>query len=144
MRKGDVNWFGFGKELLWHMIVCRKNEDSGYDMITEGACAGEIGRWRLSSAVHPSICRGLTWKELALELGLFRKYLTRDGHDCAECPERDKCTAFFKDDRDHEVCGRWMDMNGVPVPEDEPYENVSEAARMCIVEKGKEAKDGEE
>jgi len=111
MKKGDVNWEEFGKGLLWHNIVYEKNADSGYDIMLENE---EIGRWRFSSIVPPSTYKPLTWKELALALGLFEEYLIPDGHDCKICSLRKDCLAYFKDDEDHERCYLWeglMDKN---------------------------------
>lgn len=111
MKRGDVNWEKFGKELLWRNIVYEKNGDSGYDIMLENE---EIGRWRFSSIITPSTYKLLTWKELALALGLFEEYLTPDGHDCKICSLRKDCSAYFKDDEDHERCYLWeglMDKN---------------------------------
>jgi hypothetical protein len=75
MRKDNVDWQKFAESLLWHIIVYDKNADSGYDMMSNG----EIGCFRFSSIIDPFSYRHLTWKELALELGLFKEYLTPDG-----------------------------------------------------------------
>ena len=115
MKKGDVNWEEFGKLLLWRMIVRHKNEDSGYDVITSvanpkygmsGYENGQIGVWRFLS-FYIGEFKPLTWKELALELGLFEEDLTPDGHDCKACPNSKECEAYFKDDPDHERCNWW-------------------------------------
>lgn len=100
MTKDNINWESLATELLWRNIVRSKNEDSGYD-ITK---SGEIGQSRFSSIVQPEDYRRLTWKELALELGLFEEYLTPDGHDCKVCSHRKVCMASFKDDPDQERC----------------------------------------
>ena len=105
MNKDNINWEEFGKVLLWYNIVSRKNEDSGYDINGEG----EIGRYRFSSIIDPFSYKALTWKELAIELGLGEEFgLFWDGHDCDICPDKDNCHAFFKGDKDHERCNWWM------------------------------------
>ena len=101
MTKNDIDWKQFATELLWVKIVENKDKDSGYD-ISE---SGEIGRWRYSAVAIPY--RRLTWKELALELGVLTEYLTPDGHDCKICGERETCRADFKDDPDQERCIGW-------------------------------------
>lgn len=115
MNKNDINWENFAKDLLWRMIVSHKNEDSGYDVITSianpeygrhGYNVGDIGAWRFLS-FYIGDFKPLTWKELALELGIFADRLTPDGHDCKICPEHKKCQAYFKDDPDHERCNFW-------------------------------------
>lgn len=126
MRKGDVDWKSFAERLLWRNIVYHKNEYSGYDLITDdvpewmkdkpedqiyprGDKPGEIVRDTriLSYWIGPT--KQLTWKELALELGLFEDILIPDGHDCYVCPERKDCTAYFKDDPDQERCSGWKE-----------------------------------
>jgi hypothetical protein len=101
MTKNDIDWKEFATELLWVKIVEDKNKDSGYD-ISE---SGEIGRWRYSAIKVPY--RRLTWKELALELGVLLEHLTPDGHDCKVCSQRKDCKASFKDDPDQERCNGW-------------------------------------
>lgn len=105
MRKDNVDWQKFAESLLWHIIVYDKNADSGYDMMSNG----EIGCFRFSSIIDPFSYRHLTWKELALELGLFKEYLTPDGHKCKGCSKENDCTAFFKYDEDHERCNWWTE-----------------------------------
>lgn len=103
MRKGNIDWEQFAKELLWNRIVYDKNGDSGYEINTEH----EVGRFSiLACRTHPY--KELTWKELALELGLWTEQLISDGHDCHECPERETCPAFFKNETDHEQCSGWQ------------------------------------
>lgn len=104
MNKCDLNWEEFAKELLWREIVYHKNEDSEYD-VTLGD-KREIGRWRFSASPVPY--KALTWKELALELGLFEEYLVNDGHDCHKCDNEKNCIAYFKYDKDHETCNYWQ------------------------------------
>ena len=115
MRKGDVDWKQFATDLLWFNIVSHKNEYSGYDLVTSGDGSqpywrekkGDIVRdVRFRSAFAPPT-KQLSWKELALELGLFEDILTPDGHNCKICPKYDKCNAYFKDDPDQERCSGW-------------------------------------
>ena len=103
MRKGNIDWEQFAKELLWNRIVYDKNGDSGYEINTEH----EVGRFSIL-AYHTHAYKSLTWKELALELGLQTEQLISDGHDCHECPERETCSAFFKNETDHEQCSGWQ------------------------------------
>ena len=103
MRKGNIDWEQFAKELLWNRIVYDKNGDSGYEINTEH----EVGRFSIL-ACHTHLYKELTWKELALELGLWTEQLISDGHDCHECPERETCSAFFKNETDHEQCSGWQ------------------------------------
>lgn len=106
MNKNNMDWKSFAESLLWHNIVYDKNGDSGWDIMED---EGEIGHWRFSSIITPGTYKPLTWKELALALGLYEEYLTPDGHDCKNCPERKDCMAYFKDDEDHERCHWWME-----------------------------------
>jgi hypothetical protein len=108
MRKDDMDWKALAAQLLWFNIVYRKNEYSGYDVVLDSS-PREILRDTsfLSYSVGP--VKKLTWKELALELGLFEDILTPDGHDCKNCPQRKDCLAYFKDDPDQERCSWWMD-----------------------------------
>lgn len=117
MRKGNVDWKPFCKSLLWMLVLRHKNEESIFDIYTTGGCKGEIGSWRFSSAIGGEF-KPLTWKELALELGLFTDLLTDDGHDCTKCPDEKNCKAGFKYDKDHECCGWWTKHYKVPVPTD--------------------------
>ena len=103
MRKGNIDWEQFAKELLQNRIVYDKNGDSGYEINTEH----EVGRFSIL-ACHTHPYKELTWKELALELGLWTEQLISDGHDCHECPERETCSAFFKNETDHEQCSGWQ------------------------------------
>ena len=112
MNKDNINWKEFAEELLWRNIVYHKNEDSLYDIMLydypdRGIHKGDIGSWRICSYIDPFSYKPLTWKELALELGLFEKHLTPDGHDCKKCPDKENCNAFFKYDTDHERCNWW-------------------------------------
>lgn len=117
MNKEDINWEVFAKALLWEHIVQHKNEDSGWDVMEtdaykegSGICKGDVGRWQICSYVGPYSHRPLTWKELALELGLGEEFgLIFDGHDCDVCPNNSLCTAFFKGDKSHEQCNWWKE-----------------------------------
>ena len=114
MRKGDINWQEFAEHLLWRNVVHNKNEDSGYDIMVDdypdrNIRKDDISGWRFCSYVDPFSHKRLTWKELALELGLFEDILTPDGHDCRRCPEEKKCEAFFKYDKDQERCRWWSE-----------------------------------
>lgn len=114
MRKDDVDWKNFAEALLWRNIVHNKNEDSLYDIMLEdypdrNIKKGDISSWRICSYVDPFSHKPLTWKELALELGLFKEYLTPDGHKCKGCPKENDCKAFFKYDEDHERCNWWSE-----------------------------------
>lgn len=106
MKKDDINWEEWAKALLWRNIVYHKNEDSGYQ---QGDVSGDIGNYKIRSVIAESY-HDLTWKELALALGLFTEYLTPDGHDCKICPKRKGCRAYFKDDPDQERCSGWEDL----------------------------------
>lgn len=116
MNKDNINWKEFAEALLWDNIVSRKNEDSLYDIMMEdgpegrGIKRGDIGRWRVCSYLYPMSYVHLTWKGLALALGIFEDRLTHDGHDCKKCPNKENCTAFFKNDEDHERC-HWWEVN---------------------------------
>jgi len=116
MRRGDVNWEELAKALLWVNIVKHKNEDSGWDVMTEEGPAGrdihkgDVGYWSICSYVDPYSHKPLTWKELALELGMFEDILTPDGHDCEICPDKETCQAYFKGDKDEEQCSRWGEL----------------------------------
>lgn len=114
MRKDNVDWKKFAEELLWRNIVHNKNEDSLYDIMLKdypdrNIKRGDISYWRICSYVDPFSYKPLTWKELALELGLFKEHLTPDGHKCKGCPKENDCTAFFKYDEDHERCNWWTE-----------------------------------
>ena len=107
MKKGDINWEEFAKALIWNRIVYDKNGDSGWEVDTTHT----VGHFSIMACqVHPY--KSLTWKELALELGLWENDLISDGHDCKECPERETCSAYFKDDPDHEQCYGWQQLYG--------------------------------
>lgn len=112
MNKDNINWQEFAEALLWRNIVHNKNEDSLYDIMLEdypgrNIKRGDICCWRICSYIDPFSHKPLTWKELALELGLFTEYLTSDGHDCHKCPEEKTCEAYFKYDPDQERCNGW-------------------------------------
>jgi hypothetical protein len=108
MKKDDMDWKQFATQLLWHNIVYHKNEYSGYDVIING----EDRRISMDTgflSYYVGAVEKLTWKGLALELGLFEDHLVPDGHDCKNCPHRKDCIAYFKDDPDHERCSWWED-----------------------------------
>lgn len=111
MRKGEIQWENFARELLWHEIVYHKNEPSGYYIVDKDCGRYPKGHIQkglcVMSDIHPSCYHELTWKELALGLGLFEEYLIGDGHDCKICKSRETCHAYFKDDPDHECCNGW-------------------------------------
>lgn len=117
MNKNNIDWRQFASELMWRMVVQHKNEDSWYDIMTtddyaeRGIHNGDISNFRICSYVDPLSHRPLTWKELALELGLFHDRLTPDGHDCRKCPEESTCNAYFKYDTDHERCHTWEQLH---------------------------------
>lgn len=96
MNKDNVDWKEFASWMLWHLIVKHKNEFSGYSIMLEdgpegrGIHKGDIGCFSILSYIDPFSYKNLTYKELALELGLWTNYLTSDGHDCEKCPERKK------------------------------------------------------
>ena len=115
MNKDNINWEQLGRALLWNQIVHNKNEDSHYDIMLcdgpegRGIHKGDIGNWKICSYIDPFSHKSLTWKELAIELGLGEEFgLFWDGHDCDVCPENSKCNSFFKGDKDHERCRWWM------------------------------------
>lgn len=120
------DWKEFATQLLWHNIVYSKNEYSGYDVVTDdhpswakelpnehlyprGNKPGDIMRDTGFLSYYIGPVKKLSWKELALELGLFEDILTPDGHDCKNCPQRKDCLAYFKDDPDQERCRWWME-----------------------------------
>jgi hypothetical protein len=107
INKNDIDWKEFASYLLWCNIVEHKNQYSGLEI---SDATGNIAHFSLMSYLPPgeSSPRALTWKELALELGLWTEQLISDGHDCHECPERETCSAFFKNDTDHEQCSGWQ------------------------------------
>lgn len=113
MNKNNMDWKSFAETLLWYNIVHDKNGDSLFDIMLEdgpegrGIKRGDIGHWRIQSYLYPGSHTPLTWKGLALALGLYEDHLTHDGHDCKNCPNRKDCLAYFKDDTDHERCYWW-------------------------------------
>jgi len=108
----------FAEQMLWHLIVKHKNEFSGYSVMLEdgpegtGLKKGDIGQYSYMSSVPPQSSKPLTYKELALELGLFTEHLTSDSHDCKRCEKESACTAYFKYDTDHERCIGWKEREG--------------------------------
>jgi len=107
MRRGYINWEEFAKALLWNRIVYDKNGNSGYEVDT----THEVGNFSIR-ACQPNAYKELTWKELCLELGIWEDMLLSDGHNCKECPERNNCSAYFKDDPDQEQCSGWQKLYG--------------------------------
>ena len=113
------DWKEFAAQLLWRNIVYHKNEYSSYDVVTDdhpswakdlpkdqkyprGHNPGDIVRDTGFLSYYIGPVKKLSWKELALELGLFEDILTPDGHDCKNCPQRKDCLAYFKDDQDQD------------------------------------------
>ena len=109
MRKDDMDWKALAAQLLWFNIVYRKNEYSGYDVVLDSSPREILRDTSFLSYYSVGPVKKLSWKELALELGLFEDILTPDGHDCKNCPHRKDCIAYFKDDPDQERCGWWED-----------------------------------
>ena len=90
------------------------NEYSGYDVMTtddyiepRGIRKGDVEKWQFCSYVDPHSHKPLSWREFALELGLFEEFLLPDGHDCKKCPNRKNCIAYFKDDEKQATCDWW-------------------------------------
>ena len=125
-RKDNMDWEELATVLLWMNIVHDKNGYSTYDVVTDGHPSwakelpdeqlyprghkpGDIVRDTDFLSYYIGPVKKLSWKELALELGLFEDILTPDGHDCKSCPERKDCFAYFKDDPDQERCSWWED-----------------------------------
>ena len=109
---GEIDWKSMAEQLLWFNIVSRKNEDSGFDILLidvpeRGMHKGDIGFFRILSYIGPETHKPLTWKELALYMGLFLDHLISDGHDCHRCPEECNCRAYFKYEKDQERCSGW-------------------------------------
>lgn len=117
MNKNNIDWEEFAKKLLWHQIIYEKNSYSGYEIMLvdgpegRGIKKGDIGSWSIQSYLDPFSYRPLSWKELALELGIFTEHLTPDGHDCKKCPKENGCRAYFKYNEDHERCNGWEEQN---------------------------------
>ena len=110
-----INWKGWVEALLWHQYIFHEDEYSGYELVVKPAeyCshikAGDIvGDIRILSYSIGETKR-LTWRELALVLGLLKEYLLTDGHDCQKCPDYKKCKAYFKDDKKQLRCNGWTD-----------------------------------
>ena len=117
MRKDDMDWKALATQLLWFNIVYRKiwygisavsDRYSGYDVVLDSSTR-EILRDTSFLSYSVGHVKKLSWKELALELGLFEDILTPDGHDCKNCPHRKDCIAYFRDDPDQERCSWWED-----------------------------------
>lgn len=130
MRKGDVDWKEFAKQLLWCKCVEDKNGYSGYDIVVEpgpnnvfsfidnpfprGHKPGDIVRDTSFLSYWIGPVKKLSWKELALAIGLFENNFIPDGHDCKKCKCAKTCHAYFKDDPEQEVCGWWKEHYCVP------------------------------
>lgn len=130
MRKDNVDWKEFATQLLWRNCVHDKNGYSGYDIVIDvpehsvfsemenpyprGHKPGDIVRDTsfLSYSIGP--IKKLSWKELALAIGLFEEHFIPDGHDCKKCKTSKTCHAYFKNDPDQEVCGWWQEHYCVP------------------------------
>jgi len=103
-NKDNIDWKEFASYLLWCHIVDHKNEYSGLDVSKE---TKTIDSFSIMGRFVPH--KHLSWKELALELGLFEEHLTPDGHDCTKCPDEKTCHAYFKYDKDQERCSGWKE-----------------------------------
>ena len=117
MNKNDIDWKEFAENMLLHNIVYHKNEYSWYVLILDDCklySKGQIVSDDIfaMSTLAPHLIgnnKKLSWKELALELGLFEQILIPDGHDCKVCPENKQCRAYFKFDPEQERCNRWKE-----------------------------------
>ena len=121
-----IDWKNVAVWLMWRNVVYHKNEYSGYDIVVEpikeyvtGYKRGDIINDTRYLSYSIGQTRQLTWKELALALGLFKNHLTWDGHDCKVCEKRKGCKAYFKDDPDQERCNLWWEKHGYPDDEAE-------------------------
>lgn len=130
MRKDSVDWKEFATQLLWRNCVHDKNGYSGYDIITDtipawfkdkpekayqrGYKPGDIVRDTSILSYYIGPTKKLSWKELALAIGLFEDHFIPDGHDCSKCKVADTCHAYFKDDPYQEVCSWWTEHYCVP------------------------------
>ena len=125
----NIDWKSWAEALLWHQIVYHKNEFSGYELVvnpseyTTSVKKGDIiGDTRFLS-YYIGETRKLSWKELALCLGLWKDAILPDHHICGECPEEKTCHAYFKYDKDQERCSGWMESFPDKIPTiDEEYE----------------------
>lgn len=108
INKNNIDWRAVAAHALWCLCVRDKNEYSGLEI---SDATGNIASFSMMAYLPPgeSKPRHLSWKQLSLELGLFKDLLTPDGHDCTKCPEEKKCKAFFKHDKDHERCNWWQE-----------------------------------
>lgn len=129
----NIDWKTWTQALLWHQIVYHKNEFSGYELVvnpseyTTSVKKGDIiGDSRFLS-YYIGETRKLSWKELALCLGLWKDAMLSDYHICGECPEEKTCHAYFKYDKDQERCSGWMEKCADKVPTlDEEYQKFIE------------------
>ena len=137
-ERDKINWESWVKSLLWDNIVYHKNEYSGCNLMIKpwgnhykkGDIVGDV---RILS-YYIGETRPLTWKELALVLGLWKDHLTPDGHDCEICEDREKCHAYFKGDKDQERCSGWMEKHGKPDDEAE-YQKFLDQEQMELIMK---------
>lgn len=118
-EQDKIDWKGWVKAILWHQYVYYGNDFSGYEIMVKpfeingesvrGYRKGDIvGDTRiLSYSIGET--RRLTWRELALCLGLWKENLLTDGHNCQKCPDHKKCKAYFKDDKKQLRCSGWTD-----------------------------------
>lgn len=129
------DWKSLAAELIWFNVVSHKNEYSGYDIITNadvpwftekegplskyprGNKPGDIHRDIRFLSYYIGPTRQLTWKELALALGLYKDILLPDYHDCSKCEDHKNCRAYFKDDPDQERCSGWMNDHKDELPD---------------------------
>ena len=127
------DWKSLAAELIWFNVVSHKNEYSGYDIVQNpsknsfwekienqyprGDKPGDIVRdvTYLSYGIGPT--RRLSWKELALALGLYKDILLPDYHDCSRCEDHKNCRAYFKDNPDQERCSGWENDHKDEVPD---------------------------
>lgn len=108
INKNDIDWRAVAAHALWCLCVSNKNDYSGLEI---SDATGDIASFSIMAYLPPgeSNPRPLSWKQLSLELGLFKDLLTPDGHDCTKCLEEKNCKAIFKYDKDHERCWQWQE-----------------------------------
>lgn len=73
MKRENIDWKKFAKDLLWDRISKGKDELSNWGMNRH------LELLHFPSIHDDPVYKRLTWKELALELGLFEEYLLKDG-----------------------------------------------------------------
>ena len=129
----NIDWKTWTQALLWHQIVYHKNEFSGYELVinpaeyTTSVKKGDIiGDTRFLS-YYIGETRKLSWKELALCLGLWKDAMLPDHHKCEGCPDEEGCKAYFKYDEDQERCSGWIKDHKDELPSiDEEYQKFIE------------------